>query len=158
MFNVGISILLFLILIYASYSDIKTHNVPDPVHWVVLLLAAVKVIYILSTGSSLLLLLNMALGMMCGFALMYLQTFFGKGKLGGADIKLMAVCGLLIGLKSDFGGNVCRSGSRSYNTYHCFKEDIRHQSVKSNFPLVPYLSAGVMFAYYFGDKIMHFVL
>lgn len=142
MLDIFLFLILVFTLLYASYSDIKTRNVSDWIHVAIILLAFVKVFNIFFTGGSSMQLINMAFGMMLGFLSMFFASCASNGRHGGADIKLMAACGLLIG----FWHTAAALLICLFAEFVIFPAiaKIRHLDVKASFPLVPFLSAGVI--------------
>ena len=129
-------ILLCMILLTASYSDLKSREVADYMSVMVLLTAFI--------GVSMADIPGMLLGGLFVSGMMILVTLLsGESCIGGADIKLGGACafalgttggiaGLIIGLVLAIVINMCRGKST------------RNQS----FPLVPYLAAGFLAAYF----------
>ena len=129
-------ILLCMILLTASYSDLKSREVADYMSVMVLLTAFIDVSMTDIPG--------MLLGGLFVAGMMLLVTLLsGESCIGGADIKLGVACafalgttggiaGLIIGLVLAIVINMCRGKST------------RNQS----FPLVPYLAAGFLAAYF----------
>ena len=129
-------ILLCMILLTASYSDLKSREVADYMSVMVLLTAFIDVSMTDIPG--------MLLGGLFVSGMMILVTLLsGESCIGGADIKLGGACafalgttggiaGLIIGLVLAIVINMCRGKST------------RNQS----FPLVPYLAAGFLAAYF----------
>lgn len=129
-------ILLCMILLTASYSDLKSREVADYMSVMVLLTAFI--------GVSMTDIPGMLLGGLFVAGMMILVTLLsGESCIGGADIKLGGACafalgttggiaGLIIGLVLAIVINMCRGKST------------RNQS----FPLVPYLAAGFLAAYF----------
>lgn len=129
-------ILLCMILLTASYSDLKSREVADYMSVMVLLTAFI--------GVSMTDIPGMLLGGLFVSGMMILVTLLsGESCIGGADIKLGGACafalgttggiaGLIIGLVLAIVINMCRGKST------------RNQS----FPLVPYLAAGFLAAYF----------
>ena len=129
-------ILLCMILLTASYSDLKSREVADYMSVMVLLTAFI--------GVSMADIPGMLLGGLFVAGMMLLVTLLsGESCIGGADIKLGGACafalgttggiaGLIIGLVLAIVINMCRGKST------------RNQS----FPLVPYLAAGFLAAYF----------
>lgn len=142
--NILIGIALAAILTYASYKDIRTKEIPDTVHIAILLLSLVRIIYSFVSQHYVNILDMLAGGFLSAIPL-FIAAVITEGKIGGADIKLMAAIGLLLGL--DGGISALFSGlmlSIIVNlTFLLFKKI----NLKSSFPLVPYLSIGCFFIY-----------
>ncbi len=129
--------LLCLVLVYCSFSDLKSREVDDYLHLMVLLTAFIGVeiaqIPTMLLSAILLTLPTMLVCILC------------QGRtIGGADIKLTAACGFLLGLwKGSFGLTIGLLLSIIVN----FLIQLKKDKVES-FPLVPYLAAGFMAAYF----------
>ena len=129
-------ILLCMILLTASYSDLRSREVADYMSVMVLLTAFI--------GVSMADIPGMIMGGLFVAGMMLLVTLLsGESCIGGADIKLGGACafalgttggivGLIAGLVLAIVINMCRGKST------------RNQG----FPLVPYLAAGFLAAYF----------
>lgn len=129
-------ILLCMILLTASYSDLKTREVADYMSVMVLLVSFI--------GCSMAQLPGMLFGGLFVAGMMLIVSLLGgQSCIGGADIKLGGACAFALGITGGIAGlitglvlailiNMCRGKST------------RSQS----FPLVPYLSAGFLAAYF----------
>lgn len=129
-------ILLCMILLTASYSDLRNREVADYMSVMVLLTAFIGVSMVDIPG--------MILGGLFVAGMMLLVTLLsGESCIGGADIKLGGACAFALGTTGGIVGligglvlaiviNMCRGKST------------RNQS----FPLVPYLAAGFLAAYF----------
>lgn len=129
-------ILLCMILLTASYSDLRSREVADYMSVMVLLTAFI--------GVSMADIPGMILGGLFVAGMMLLVTLLsGESCIGGADIKLGGACAFALGTTGGIVGligglvlaiviNMCRGKST------------RNQS----FPLVPYLAAGFLAAYF----------
>ncbi len=129
--------LLCLVLVYCSFSDLKSREVDDYLHLMVLLTAFIGVeIAQIPTMLLSAILLTIPTMMVC---------ILCKGRtIGGADIKLTAACGFLLGLwKGSFGLTLGLLLGIIVN----FLIQLKKDKVES-FPLVPYLAAGFMAAYF----------
>ena len=126
-------ILFCLILLFASYEDIKKRECDDFVH-VLILVAA----FIATPLSSIPHMFFSA--MVCG-GIMLLTMLLTKCNIGGADIKLATVCAFLIGPDRGLIGLLV--GTVLALVCNAFKKDR-----KAGFPMIPYLSVGFMAAYF----------
>ena len=129
-------ILLCMILLTASYSDLRSREVADYMSVMVLLAAFI--------GVSMADIPGMLLGGLFVAGMMLLVTLLsGESCIGGADIKLGGACAFALGTTGGIAGligglvlaiviNMCRGKST------------RNQG----FPLVPYLAAGFLAAYF----------
>jgi prepilin signal peptidase PulO-like enzyme (type II secretory pathway) len=125
-----------MILLTASYSDLRSREVADYMSVMVLLTAFI--------GVSMADIPGMILGGLFVAGMMLLVTLLsGESCIGGADIKLGGACAFALGTTGGIAGligglvlaiviNMCRGKST------------RNQS----FPLVPYLAAGFLAAYF----------
>lgn len=95
-------------------------------------------------------------GMGAGFALLALIAFISHGGMGGGDVKLFAVMGLLVGMKlvilgfflSTFFGAVIGIGGMLLGFIK------RRQPV----PFVPFIVLGMLTSFFFGDQLIAFYL
>lgn len=120
--------LVFQILLFASVYDINTHTVPDYVH-----------ILILSAG----LLRFQPLPAFLGLILVPLPFFIAvlrkENSIGGGDIKLMAVCGFVLGAKLGFTALI-------FGLLMAVLWNAAYNREKKPFALVPYLTLGCFMA------------
>lgn len=125
-------ILFSLILLLASFSDIKSRECDDWLHVMIIIVAFVG--FELSAIPSMLL---------SGFVislLMILSIFIGKERIGGADIKFCIASSLVLGLKGSVIG-------LTLGLVLAILMNIKRNK-KEGFPLVPYLATGFMVAYF----------
>jgi prepilin signal peptidase PulO-like enzyme (type II secretory pathway) len=130
-------ILLCLILLTASYSDIKSREVADYLSVMVLLTSFV--------GCNMAQLPGMLFGGLFVFTMMLVVSLMGREScIGGADIKLGSACAFALGIQNGTTGLIL--GLLLAVVLNLFKgKSTRHQS----FPMIPYLSAGFLAAYFF---------
>lgn len=125
-----------LILLISSYSDIKTRECSDYLH-VMILLAA----FICRDVSEL---PGMILSALFIGGMMLLALLLGKGKsVGGADIKLSIACAFMLGLTQSTIGIL--TGMITAVIVNSVKN---RKNKQVGFPLIPYLAAGFMAAYF----------
>ena len=129
-------ILLCLILLTASYSDLRSREVDDHLSVMVLLTSFI--------GCGMADLPGMLLGGLFVFGMMLVVSLMGKEScIGGADIKLGSACAFALGIHSGIAGLI--TGLVLAVVINLLRgKSTRHQS----FPLVPYLSAGFLAAYF----------
>lgn len=126
-------IILSLILMCASYQDIKTHECDDFIHPMILIAGLIGLDFrslpgmIFSAG--------VVLIIMIGTACMT------HSEIGGADIKISAACAFLLGIKSGLFGLIV--GLAIAVIVNLFKKN-----KKEKFPMIPYLAAGFTVAYF----------
>ncbi|MCY6356216.1 prepilin peptidase [Clostridium sp. ZS2-4] len=123
-----------LILIYASYKDIKEKIIPDKVHIMIMLVSLIK-INIMSA--------------ILGFIIVPLPFFItallkGDG-IGGGDVKLMAASGFFLGLKAGFIASIIGLTLAVAINFIYYK--IKNKDKNISFPLAPYLSIGCFLSY-----------
>ena len=120
--------MVFQILLFASVYDIKTHTVPDYVH-----------ILIMSAG----LLRFQPLPALLGFILVPLPFFIAalrkENSIGGGDVKLMAACGFVLGVKLGFAALILGLAmSEPINAVY--------NKEKQPFALAPFITLGCFIA------------
>lgn len=128
-----------LILLYASSQDF-TNREADDVLWVMILLLAIGNVGRVSSVS-------MLLGGLVIFLPSLLIVMLCRGQvLGGADIKVSAACGLMLGF---VGGTVgfC-IGLLFAIVFNLIYNRLKHKSNKEAFPMLPFLSVGFMIGYF----------
>ena len=129
-------IIFCLILLLSSYSDMKTRECADYLH-VMILLAA----FICRDFTEL---PSMLLSAMFVGGVMLLALLLGKGRsVGGADIKLSVSCAFMLGLTQSVMGLL--AGMITAVIVNSVKN---RKNKKVGFPLIPYLAAGFMAAYF----------
>lgn len=128
------TIILSALFCYISYSDIKTHRAPDHLHIMVLIAAMIDI-----TGSQLP--SRAAASLVVGGAMLLIALIPGM-KLGGADRKFSAACAFLMSPEFFIFG-ICLGLFLALISNLPF---IR-KGAAQGYPLLPYLSLGVMFAF-----------
>ena len=141
--------LCFSALIVLSVIDFRTYEIPIYINIFILLLGIARVIFDFDNVTEYL------LGMVSvsGFLLILYYATKGRG-IGGGDVKLMAAAGLLIGFKNIILALVlgCILGS----IIHIARMKIQNKEHVLAFG--PYLSAGILIAMLFGDKLIGWYL
>lgn len=117
------------ILLYASAHDLATHVVPDHVHLLLLFVGLAHIPNLIQSVAGLLLVPLPFL----------LVAWLMPGKVGGADIKLMAALGFLLGVQAGAGAAIFGL-LMAVSVHAVYKR-------KAAFALVPYLSLGVFLAF-----------
>lgn len=132
--------ILCLILLYASIQDHTNHEADD---WLSVM------IFILSlVGVSEANLASMLIGAVAVFVPQFLIVLFSKGKniaIGGADIKLSSATAFLLGFWKGAIGYML--GLFIAVVYQLIQNAIKRKNLKEAFPLLPYLSIGLMVGY-----------
>lgn len=126
-------IVLSLILVFSSYEDIKKRECDDYLHLMIVIAAFI--------GTDLSSIPNMLLSGLFAGGLMLLTMLITKSNVGGADIKMAAACSFLLGLSRGVIGLL--AGMILAVVVNVFKKD-----KKKGFPMIPYLAAGYMAAYF----------
>ena len=143
--------LVCLILAAIAYTDFKTMRIPNRMTAALLIPAFLSLVT--EPGITL---LSRAMG---GFAVslpMYLMTLAVPESFGGGDIKLMAVCGLLLGgpriIAAAFLSVVSGGG------YAIWLLASHKAGRGSHFAFGPFLAAGVVLSLLYGDKLLAWYL
>ena len=130
-------IIFMQILLYASVSDIQTHEVKDFVS-----------VLIFITGFIGVTLTNIPMMLLSGFiigGMLLICAMVSGNRLGGADVKLSAACAFLLGFSKSVAGLIIGLiVSVIANLIIQKQKKIKNQP----FPLVPYLSIGFMLMYF----------
>lgn len=130
-------IIFLQILLYASVSDIQTHEVKDFVS-----------VLIFVTGFIGTNVMDVSTKLLSGFVIGGMLLFCAmasKNKLGGADVKISAACAFVLGLQKGIAGLVIGLFLAIIcNIYFSYKSKTKGRA----FPLVPYLSVGFMAMYF----------
>ena len=141
--------LLFSALIALSVIDFRTYEIPLGINGCILLLGVLQVVFHLSSWKDYL------IGFLAVSLPLYLLFMITKGRgIGGGDVKLMAVCGLVIGwqniILAFFLG--CIIGS----VIHVLRMRLSGES--HVLAMGPYLSLGVMIAALYGQEMIAWYL
>ncbi|MFT8310417.1 MAG: prepilin peptidase [Sporolactobacillus sp.] len=143
--------LLVSLLMIVLVSDLEYMLIPDKILMFFLpLFAAFRILYHTDPWWDAL------AGMAAGFALLALIALISRGGMGGGDVKLFAVMGLLVGMKlvilgfflSTFFGAVIGIGGMLLGFIK------RRQPV----PFVPFIVLGMLTSFFFGDQLIAFYL
>ena len=130
-------IIFMLILLYASVSDIQTHEVKD---FVSVLIFVIGFIGVISSEIPKMFLSGLAVG-----GMLLICAAVSRNRLGGADVKLSAACSVLLGFSKSIAGLIIGLFLAIIcNIYFSHKAKIKGKA----FPLVPYLSIGFMLMYF----------
>lgn len=130
-------IILLQILLYASVSDIQTHEVKDFISVLIFITG-----FIGATLSDIPMMLFS--GLVIGGVLLICAMVSGN-RLGGADVKLSAACAFLLGFSKSIAGLVIGLFVSVIVNLIIQKQK---KSKNQPFPLVPYLSIGFMLMYF----------
>lgn len=130
-------IILLQIFLYASVSDIQTHEVKD---FVSVLIFITGFIGVTLSDIPMMLFSGLAIG-----GVLLICAMVSGNRLGGADVKLSAACAFLLGFSKSIAGLVIGLFLAIIcNIYFSHKNKTKGKA----FPLVPYLSIGFMAMYF----------
>lgn len=130
-------IIFCLILVFSSYSDIKTRKADDYLHIMIALTAFI--------GTKISDIPSMILSAVLITLPMLLVVIICNGKaIGGADVKLSAACAFLLGVTKSFAGLI--AGLTIGIIVNIIIQTRKNKA--ESFPLIPYLAAGFMAAYF----------
>lgn len=140
-------------LTVSSFIDAKHQIIPDSM-WITVLIGGVLVYAddIIKNGFSWKALLNRIIGFFLVSAVMLALSAAFHGGLGGGDIKLMAAAGFLLGVGSSVLALLL--GSVSGLFYLAAKGKLNTESMKSKLPFGPFLSFGILFSVFFGNRLL----
>ena len=148
-YGLSVESLLYALLISAlitlSVIDFRTYEIPVGINIFILALGLIRVITDYTDW------LNYAVGFILVSGFLYIVYLVTKGRgIGGGDIKLMAVCGLLLGWKLILLSFVlgCIIGS----VIHMIRMKVSGQGHVLAFG--PYLSIGVMISVFAGNQLI----
>ena len=132
-------IVLALVLLYASLQDLTTHEADDFL-WVMLVI--LSLVNFGDIG-----IVSMIFGAIAVFVpQMVIAMFAKKGGIGGADIKLSTAATLSLGFYGSVIGYII--GLVFAILFQTIYNKINEQSNKEAFPLLPFLSTGLMIGYF----------
>ena len=140
---------LFSALLALSVIDFRTYEIPLGFNVFILALGLIRVITDYADW------LDYGIGLLCVSGFLYVVYLVTKGRgIGGGDIKLMAVCGLLLGWKLIIMAFLlgCIIGS----VVHIAR--MRITKVDHVLAMGPYLSVGVMIAALWGEQLLQWYL
>lgn len=141
----------FIVLLTASYQDIKKMEIKDGCHAAIVLLAAAAMLLDRNTGIA-----SRLLGALCVSAPMLALTLALPGAFGGGDIKLMAAAGLFLGWKSTVISAVLAVFAAG--AYGLYIRMIKKAGRGQCFPFGPFLCAGMAAAVLWGKELWEFWL
>lgn len=126
-------IILWLILLYCSYSDIKSRECDDSPHLMIAIAACI--------GTELIALPSMLTAALAVLGGLFILMTVTDADINGADLKLSLACTFLLGLgRGLIGLTVGLVIAIAVNL-------IKLKDKKEGFPLIPYLAVGFMAAY-----------
>ena len=132
------------ILICITMIDFDTMIIPNGLVLALMAPALVSFFFFPELG-----LLSRVIGIVAISLPMLLLTLFIPDAFGGGDIKLMATCGLVLGLpKGLLAAMAGLSLLLFYVAIYQILCRVQRREAKKAFPLAPFLSAGCLFAYF----------
>lgn len=130
----GKTFLLFLVLFLASYSDMKSRTVSDRYSLLLLLLSFIPPKPFQISG------------LFCSIP--FLIAAVTLGGIGGADIKIMSAAGATLGLMGGVTAMVIGLISMLlFHMWNVIAGKLRHKKVGNAYPLVPFLTVGIVIVY-----------
>ena len=130
-------IIFLQILLYASASDIQTHEVKD---FVSVLIFITGFIGVTLSDIPMMILSALAIG-----GILLICAMVSGNRLGGADVKISAACAFLLGFQKSVAGLIIGLLVSVIANLIIQK---RNKTKNQPFPLVPYLSIGFMLMYF----------
>ena len=131
-------LILVLLFLYASYSDIRTRKCGDLLHVFIILTAFIGIE--ISDLPQLLIAGAYILVFMLGTSVLF------KERIGGADIKFSAACAFLLGAENGLLGLIV--GLTAAVCINVVLRFIKHKDHHAGFPMIPYIAAGFFAAYF----------
>lgn len=154
-FNTGpqffFSLALISLLVVTSVSDVCYRLISDAV--LLFFTAVLILLYIAFPPPSL---LQPIIGAVVGWMLLFVPAIVAPGSIGGGDIKLFAVLGLVLGVHE-----ICLTLflASSMAMIYCicifFRGTLRR---KMEVPFAPFIAGGALLAHFFGDFLISFYL
>ncbi|EOS70492.1 hypothetical protein C818_01518 [Lachnospiraceae bacterium MD308] len=141
-----LQIAFFIVLLTASYQDIKKMEIKDGCHAAIVLLAAAAMLLDRNTGIA-----SRLLGALCVSAPMLALTLVIPGAFGGGDIKLMAAAGLFLGWRNAVISSVFAVFAAG--VYVLYLLSIKKADRNQRFAFGPFLCAGMAVSLLWGDVI-----
>ena len=126
-------ILFAFILAFSSFEDVKTRECDDHLHLMIVIAAFI--------GTDLNNLPWMFLAALFAGSVIVFSKLIGKGKIGGADIKLAAASAFLLGIGRGIIGLLA-------GTLLAVIVNMIKKNRKAGFPMIPYLAVGFTAAYF----------
>ena len=122
------------ILIFAGYYDVKTKTIPDILHVLIILTAFINLD-----------LLQSILGFLIVPVPFLIPALAKSNGVGGGDVKLMAACGFLLGIKGGFTAGII--GLLLAVIINSVYYKVINKDKNISFALAPYLGMGCFAAY-----------
>ena len=134
------------LLITMAYIDKDTMEIPDRIH------IAIATIGLVLMGISDIPWYERVIGFFSVSVLLLIVAIITKGGMGGGDIKLMAVSGLVLGWKLCILAFIL--GSIAAAIYGITVSKCKRENMKLKIPLGPFLALGMLIALFLGNNII----
>ncbi|MFT9493886.1 prepilin peptidase [Anaerosolibacter sp.] len=121
--------LFFMLLSIASYTDIKTRTIPNIIHVLIMMVGLIQID-----------LVDSILGFLIVPLPFFIMAYVKEGSIGGGDVKLMAACGINLGLITAYSSMILGLSIAIIIHYLLVIQLV--SSPDSSIPLAPYLSIG----------------
>ncbi|HYE84214.1 MAG TPA: A24 family peptidase [Clostridia bacterium] len=141
---------LLLTAVVSFYQDLKYKEIEDEIH--IISLAAALIGLVIKGFSP----LDSLLGLLAGGGTLLLIAVLTKGGMGGADIKLNAVYGLILGLKLTVLSLLIAFTAGALISLLLIMLKLKGR--KDVIPFSPFLSAGALLSFTFGESIINIYL
>lgn len=142
--------ILFSALLVASMIDFKWKIIPNGIVIFIFIVGIINVIFFSKTY------IDSLIGFFAVSTILMIINILTKGQMGMGDVKLMAVCGLILGWQQILLALMIGSiiGSIVGLTLIALKKTSRKEQI----PFGPYLSVGIMIAALWGERIINMYL
>ena len=142
MWRISYDIMVFCILVRASWHDLQHKRIPDRC---CIWLAGIGLVRIFVCPECTWSICRGLLGAAAGSVPMFLATLVAPGAFGGGDIKLMAAAGIGLGPKGSLTGLLI--GVTAAGCYGAAGVLLQHLRLKDRIVFGPFLSVGIGIAY-----------
>lgn len=133
------------LLVVMAFIDMDTMEIPDRIH------IAIGIIGIILIFTPDMPFYERVIGFFLVSVVLLLAAFLSKGGIGGGDIKLMAVSGLVLGWKNIVIGFII--GAVIAAVYGLILSKGKKENMKKKIPLGPFLAIGMVIALFLGNNI-----
>lgn len=137
-------------LLVVTFIDLNTYEIPDGLNIFILSLGILWNIYALISGYDIL--LENVIGFFSVSVLLLIIAILSKGGMGGGDIKLSAVCGLILGWQNMLLSICAASILGAAVMLPVFI--IKKKGKRTPIPFGPFLAAGIFISMCFGNAII----
>ena len=141
-------------LVVVFFIDWKHQIIPDSM-WITVLLGGILIYIqeIITNGFDWRKLVGRIVGFFLVSTLLYILGLIYKGGMGGGDIKLMAAAGFLLGWRNVLIALMV--GSLLGVISMALQKSLKKKDMKKAVPFGPYLSIGILFAFYLGTPLLN---